>query len=398
MQEMRYTPKSEIDARIAQFQTIIDQLDLDGALIIHHTNLFYFSGTSQSGHLFIPRAGKPLFMVRKSFARACTESPLEEILEVKSLKAIPALLEEKGFAQEKIGLELDIIPYNTWKFYDKVFQETSFSDISDSVKRIRTIKSPYELELMLHSCAVLDSVFAEVPGWLREGMSEIELASLFEASLRRGGYSGCSKMRAFNQDFFMGNVNTGASGAAPTYFDGPVGGPGLTPANNPHGAGWKTIARDEIIYIDYTCVVNGYTADCARMFVMGDVSPLLRQAHAAALKIQEELVQMMRPGVLCEEVYARSLAVAEEMGLAEHYMGMGMDRVRFVGHGVGLELDEYPIFAKGVKMPLAAGMTFALEPKFVFAEGAIGIENTFVLGEAGPQPLTQGPEGITQVE
>jgi Xaa-Pro aminopeptidase len=101
--------------------------------------------------------------------------------------------------------------------------------------------------------------------------------------------------------------------------------------------------------------------------------------------------------MLCEEVYAHSLAVAEEMGLAEHYMGMGNDRVRFVGHGVGLELDEFPIFAKGVKMPLAAGMTFALEPKFVFAEGAIGTENTFVLSEDGPQRLTQGTEVITQI-
>jgi Xaa-Pro aminopeptidase len=215
--------------------------------------------------------------------------------------------------------------------------------------------------------------------------------------MRKRGYGGCSKMRTFNQDFFMGNVTTGASGAAPTYFDGPVGGCGLTPANNPHGAGWKVIGRDEVIYIDYTCVINGYTADGARMFVIGDVSEPLRRAHAASLAIQKELVAMIRPGVLCEDVYARSVELAAEQGLAPHFMGIGNDRVRFIGHGVGLELDEYPIFAKGVKMPLAAGMTFALEPKFVFAEGAIGTENTYVLTDDGPRTLTRAPEDIVRV-
>ncbi|MGE4559558.1 MAG: M24 family metallopeptidase [Desulfobulbus sp.] len=397
MTDMLYTPKSEIDARIRLIQPTLDQLGLDGALIIHHTNLFYFSGTSQSGHLFIPRSGKPLLMVRKSFERACRESPIEDILDVKRLKAIPDLLKEKGFSLENIGLELDVIPYNTWQLYANVFKETNFCDISDGIKRIRTVKSAYEVDLLQRACGVLDQVFAEVPSWLRAGMTEIELASLFEAGMRRRGYGGCSKMRAFNQDFFMGNVTTGASGAAPTYFNGPVGGCGLTPANNPHGAGWKVIGRNEVIYIDYTCVINGYTADGARMFVMGDVSESLREAHAAALEIQAALVAMIRPGILCEEVYAKSMELAGLLGLEPHFMGIGEDRVRFIGHGVGLELDEYPIFAKGVKMPLSAGMTFALEPKFVFADGAIGTENTYVLTDDGPRVLTRAPEGIIRV-
>lgn len=394
MTAMLYTPKSEVDARIQLFQTTLDQMGIDGALIIHHTNLFYLSGTSQSAHLFIPRSGQPILMVRKSFVRASQESPLAEIVDVKSIKAIPELLVEKGYSLDAIGLELDVIPYNTWQLYKKNFKDTHFSDISEALKRIRTIKSPFEVDLLQRACGVLDQVFAEVPTMVREGMTEIELASLFEAGMRRRGYGGCSKMRAFNQDFFMGNVTTGSSGAAPTYFDGPVGGCGLTPANNPHGAGWKTIGRGEVIYIDYTCVINGYTADGARMFVIGDVSPQLRQAHAAALTIQEALVAMIKPGLLCEEVYARSVELAAELGLEEHFMGIGNDRVRFIGHGVGLELDEYPIFAKGVKMPLAVGMTFALEPKFVFAEGAIGTENTFVLTEDGPRALTKASEEI----
>jgi len=397
MADMLYTPKNEVDARIRLFQKILDQMGLDGALIIHHTNLFYLSGTSQSGHLFIPRASAPLLMVRKSYQRACREAPLDNILEVKSLKAIPEILKERGFAIRTIGLELDIIPYNTWQMYGKIFQETTFADVSEALKRNRTIKSEYEIRLLEKSCAILDQVFAEAPFMLREGMTEIELASLFEAGIRRRGQGGGSKMRAFNQDFFLGTLVSGSSGSIPTYFDGPVGGCGSTPANNPHGAGWKTIRRGEIVFIDYTCAINGYTADETRMFVLGEASGQLRRAHAAALEIQAELVAMIKPGTTCEDVYAKSAELAESMGLRDHFMGIGNDQVRFVGHGVGLNLDEYPILAKGVNMPLAEGMTFALEPKFVFPEGAIGIENTYVLREHGAQALTHAPENITQI-
>ena len=397
MTTMRYTPKDEIDARVRTLQQTLDQLDLDGALVVHHTNLFYLSGTSQAAHLFVPRTGAPLLMVRKSFARARRESPIGEILEVRSLKLIPELLAERGFRFDALGVELDVMPYKTWQFYQKVFDASTMQDIGEPIRSQRRIKSPYEADLLQESCAVLDQVFAEVPAMLRESMTEIELASLFEAAMRRRGYGGCSKMRAFNQDFFFGNVTSGGSGAEPSYFDGPVGGSGLTPANNPHGAGWKRIGRNEVVYIDYTCVINGYTADGARMFVIGDVSPELRAAHEASLAIQWELVGMLRPGTVCEAVYLRAEALARDLGLAEHFMGLGPDRVRFIGHGVGLELDEYPIFAKGVNTVLEQGMTFALEPKFVFPEGAIGTENTFLLTGDGVRVLTLAPETITRV-
>jgi Xaa-Pro aminopeptidase len=397
MTDMLYTPKSEVDARILAFQGTLEQRGMDGALIIHHTNLFYLSGTSQSCHLFVPRSGQPILMVRKSYSRALQESPIEQIMDVKSLKMIPEILKEKGFTLDNLGLELDVIPYNTWQFYQKIFKDSNLADISDPLKKIRMIKSDYETGLLQGACAVLDQVFADVPSMVREGMTEIELASLFEAGMRRRGYGGCSKMRAFNQDFFLGNVTTGASGAVPSYFDGPVSGTGLTPANNPHGAGWKTIERNEIIYIDYTCVVNGYTADGARMFVLGSVSEQLQKAHSVALAILETIVAMVKPGVICEDIYLKSEELAEQMGLADHFMGIGSDRVRFIGHGVGLELDEYPIFAKGVKMPLEKGMTFALEPKFVFPEGAVGIENTYVLQADGARVLTHAPEAIIGV-
>jgi len=388
------TPLSEIQTRIRALQEHLVREGLDGALIIHHTNLYYYSGTSQSAHLFVPSTGEAMLMVRKSFERARQESPLPVVLDVQSPKRIPALLREYGHGIATIGLELDIIPFNTYGYYAKIFSDTTLTDISRTVRQLRMIKSAYEVDLLLASAKVQDAVFAEVPAMLRAGMTELELASLFEAGMRRRGYSSGCKMRAFNQDFFMGNVNAGASGAVATYFDGPVGGTGASPANNPHGAGWKTIAPDEPIFIDYTCIIDGYTVDQTRMFCIGSMPEKMRVAYEAALSMQERLLAAIRPGVLCEDVYLQSLELAQSHGLADYFMGFGKDKVRFVGHGVGLELDELPIFAQGLKMPLEKGMVFALEPKFVFPDGAVGIENTHVVEEDGVRTLTGASQEI----
>jgi Xaa-Pro aminopeptidase len=396
MAQMIYTPESEIVNRIQNVQIEMAKKSLDGLIITHHTNLFYFSGTSQSCHLFIPQKGKPLLMVRKSFERALQESGIEQIIELNSLKQMfPNILDNVGSTIKTLGLELDIIPYNTFVLYQKkIFPDVEIKDASNIIKQVRWIKSQYEIDLLKHSCNVLDQAFTKVPGMLYEGMTEIELASLFEGQMRKNGYGGCCKMRAFNQDFLFGNLVSGASGSVPSYFDGPVGGQGLSPANNPHGAGWKKIKRNEPVYIDYTCVVNGYTADAERIFAMGNLSDELVHAQKTALTIQDEMIKKIRPGINGAEIWDLSARIAEEEGLLNHYMGYGKDRVKFVGHGVGLELDEMPVFAKGFEMILKPGMTFALEPKFVFDQGAVGIENTFLLTQNGVEKLNDFKENI----
>jgi Xaa-Pro aminopeptidase len=395
------TPREEILGRIKVVQSLMEQRDLDGLVVIHHTNMFYFSGTSQSGYLFIPKKGSSLLMVRKSYDRACLESPLDNIIELNSLKYIlPAMEEHLGASIKSVGLELDIIPFNTIVMYQgKALQGVRIEDGSAIMKQARIIKSEWEIDLLRHSCSVLDSAFSLVPKMLKEGMTEIELASIFEAYMRRNGYGGCSKMRAFNQDFLFGNLVSGPSGQVPTYFDGPVGGCGLSSANNPHGAGWKRILQNEPVYIDYTCVVNGYTADAERVFVLGSkaLDDTLLHAHKTALLIQEEVIKQLKPGALCSDIWKLSEQIAAQEGMSENFMGFGKERVKFLGHGVGLEMDELPVFAKGFDMPLSPGMTFALEPKFVFKQGAVGIENTFVLKENGAEKLNNFTEDIVYV-
>ncbi|WP_425059932.1 putative peptidase [Sporomusa carbonis] len=395
---MDFTPKSEIETRTYNFQKKLTDQGLDGAIIVLNSDMFYFTGTVQNSFLYIPAGGEPVLMVKKSLRRGQEESPLKNVVSLKSPKEIPGILAAFNYTGfDKIGLELDVLPFNIYKTYKKIFPNTEFSDISPAIKEIRAVKSSYEIELIRNALGVIDKAFLAVPSFLHEGMLEIELAALFEAEMRKRGYSGGRKMRAFNQDFFFGNICTGNSGFCPNFFDGPVGGLGVT-VSHPQGAGWKRINRNEAIYIDYTCVIQGYTGDQTRIFCIGELNPRMVKAFEDAVLIESEILKVMKPGTPAEEPYLLAVKLAEEMGYKDNFMGYKEDKVKFIGHGIGLELDEWPILAKGFKTPIMPGMTFALEPKFVFPEGAIGTENSFVMTENGPESLSITPEVITYVK
>ncbi|GAB6181806.1 Xaa-Pro peptidase family protein [Desulfotomaculum defluvii] len=396
--EIKLTPKTEVDVRISRLQEKLAEQFLDGTIIVLNSDMFYFTGTVQNSFLYVPVSGEPVLMIKKSLNRGRSESPLKNIVSIGSPKEIPTILAAFGYTRfKKIGLELDVLPVNLYLRYQKVFPDATFFDISPTIKEIRAIKSPYEIELLRQSLGVIDKAHLAVPSFLREGMLEIELAALFEAEMRKRGYSGCCKMRAFNQDLFLGNTCSGNSATTPSFFDGPVGGTGVA-VTHPHGAGWKKVCRNEVVYIDYTCVVHGYTGDQTRIFCIGELSSQMVKAFEAALFIESEIIKSIKPGTPAEEPYLLALKLAEEMGYKDNFMGYMEDKVKFIGHGIGLELDELPILAKGIKAPIIPGMTFALEPKFVFPEGAIGIENSFVMTEKGPDYLSVTPNVITYLK
>jgi Xaa-Pro aminopeptidase len=395
---MNYTPKSEIYTRISCFQKKLIKQELDGAIILLNSDIFYFTGTVQNSFLYIPASGEPVLMVKRSFQRGLEESSLKNIVPIKSPKQMTEILSQFGYTDtNRIGMELDVVPFNIYKTYKEIFSQAEFYDISHLIKEIRAIKSPYEIKLLRSAIGVIDKAFVSVPSFLKEGMSEIELAALFEAEMRKGGYSGCCRTRAFNQEFFYGNVCTGDSGFYPSFFDGPVGGAGVS-LSHPQGAGWKKIKRNEVIYIDYTCIIEGYSGDQTRIFCMGELTPKMLKAFEDAVLIQSEVVKAMKPGIPAEEPYFMALKLAEEMGYKDNFMGYKENKVKFLGHGIGLELDEWPVLAKGFNMPIVQGMTFAMEPKFVFPEGAIGIENSFVMTEKGPENMSTIPDFITYVK
>lgn len=382
--------KMESEQRIIGLQQELRGKDIDGALIIYPIDVYYFTGTRQNSALWIPASGNPVLMVRKSYSRAVKESFIEDTRPFPSSKEFPAVL---GSGVKKIGMTFDIIPVQQYNYYAKMLAGVEITDISPINRELRSVKSPWEIEQIRKSGELLSSVFKEVPRFLKAGMREIDVAAEFEARLRRAGNEGYVRMRAFNQELFMG-LAVSASAGQPGFFDGAVTGRGLSSAS-PHGASLDTIGENVPVLMDYTGVYNGYITDMTRIFVIGTLSKELQHAFETALEIQKYVVGNMKPGAICEELFLKSLEMAETAGLGKNYMGAPGENAKFVGHGVGLELDEFPVLAQGFKVPLKTGQTIAVEPKFVIpGQGVIGIENTFAVSREGGVKLTDIPDDI----
>jgi Xaa-Pro aminopeptidase len=243
---------------------------------------------------------------------------------------------------------------------------------------------------MREGAARMCRVFSEIPSFLRAGMRELDLSAEVEYRLRKAGNEGSPRLRAFNSQFFIGLAVAGEGAAAPGAFDGPVVGQGLSAAFA-GGASERVVRAGEPVIVDFTSVHGGYVMDMTRIAVVGTLAPDLQRAFEVARAIQDELARSLRPGVPCVELWEHAKAMSEQARLGEFFMGPPGDQARFVGHGVGLELDELPVLAPGYKAPLREGQTIAIEPKFVFpGKGAVGIENTFVVTANGGEKLTSG--------
>ena len=389
------TPSSELDSRIAKLQDHLIKNNIDAALILQRVDLFYFSGTIQQANLYIPARGEPILLAVKSTPRARAESAIERVIPMKSPRSIPEILNQNGYDMPgTLGLELDVLPTNLYFTYQSIFEKAGIEDISHAIRLIRAVKSAYELDIMRTAGRLADEVAGTVPGLLREGMTELELAGKVEAEARKRGHQGVVRMRLFGSEMFYGHLMSGAAGAEPSFLSSPTGGIGPGPAMA-QSAGFKKIQRHEPVLVDYMFALNGYHSDHARIFSLGELPEDLMQAYALTRKLQEKIKKMARPGIRSGEIYDRALEKTREWGYADHFMGFGPERIRFVGHGIGLEVDEFPFLAAGQNLELKEGMTLALEPKFIFpGKGVIGLENSHIVTKDGLEQMNSYNEEI----
>jgi Xaa-Pro dipeptidase len=389
MKAMDTVPEQEIECRTRNFQLSLQEMDLDGAFVLQNTDLFYFSGTIQSSVLFIPRQGEPVLMVQKGLQRAQHESPLKQILSATGRGQIKKVLRDFGFLDfKKIGLEMDVLPINLYSRYQQTFPEYDWSDVSGAILRLRMIKTPYEVEQIRSAARILHKGYMEIKEIIREGMTELEIDGHLALIARREGHMGILRMRGWNQEMTYAHVLSGESGATMSFLDSPHGGSGNTPAMA-QGASFRKIGKNEPIGIDYGVGINGYLADQFRTFVIGNLPDELMKAHDFSVEIHSLFVKEAKPGISCSDLYRLALKKAEKTGFGEQFMGYGEERARFVGHGLGLEIDEYPILTPRFNQRLKPGMVIALEPMFAFpGKGIVGLEDDYLVTATGVERLT----------
>ncbi|MCP3875812.1 MAG: aminopeptidase P family protein [Desulfobacteraceae bacterium] len=383
------TPSNELQTRIAGLQASLEKKSIDGVLILQKADLFYYSGTAQQGWLYIPVQGVPILMIFKDFLRAKEESGLNQVVSIVSPKEIVQTLSEFGHSvPKKLGLELDVLTANQYFQFLKIFSDSSIMDISTQIRLQRGVKSDYEIKLMRKASNLADKVAAKVPDLIKEGISEIEFAGMLEAYARSLGHQGLIRMRMWDNDLFYGHIMAGPGAAIPSCLSSPTGGKGVNPSIA-QGPGFNTIKRNEPVLVDYVFALNGYLSDHARIYSLGNVSDDLFIAHEAMLEIQEKIKQEAVPGSITGELYDLMISMAKANGYKDYFMGADKRRIRFTGHGLGLELDEFPFIAKGQKLALEKGMVIALEPKVIFpGKGVVGIENSLLVTDNGLESLT----------
>jgi Xaa-Pro aminopeptidase len=395
-------PSEEVMGRVRSAARAAHDAGLSGLLIQQHVDLYYFTGTAQRGALYIaadPDARTPgVLFVIKDPRRAAAESKFPVIRPLAKLRDLPEALAREGFTDmEAVGLELDVLPARSYLYLSELFPSIRFVDASSIVRRLRAVKSPLERKLIGRAARQLVSLFKATPSFFTPNAREIDIAVAAEAHLRGLGHQGIIRLRAFCQELFYGVVVSGPSGAVGSSLDGPVSGMGLSPAF-PQGASPKIIGDDEAVLLDMVGAWGGYLADGARVFYRKNLPDRAARAYEVSLEIQDAVVNLARPGTPAGELFAAAERIAQSHGLLDHLMGIGDGRLSYIGHGIGLEVDESPVIAKGSDQRLVEGNVFALEPKFVFGDiGAVGVENTFYLGPAGPELLTDAPQQPVRV-
>ncbi len=392
-------PTEETSLRVDRLQKFLAAKGIGLALIRQVADLYYYTGTVADGFLAVPAEGKPKFLVRRPQNRLAAEIIPWDLAFYSDFGELPALLNDLEFRREGVlGLELDVLPAAIFlRFQNKFFPDTPIQDISPLIRRQRMVKSAYEIEQISRAAAILDEAFAVVPELLRPGLTELELAAELEYRLRLLGHQGLIRLRNFTLEMFFGHVLSGHSGLELAYTDTPSGGLGFSPAF-PQGPGLKQLAPHEPISVDIGSCVNGYVADMTRLFALKDLPPEAWRAYDLTLDLFHYFEIEARPGVRPGDLYQKLVDQVDQAGLSDFFMGRGSERVSFIAHGVGLELDEYPLLTARFPFPLEADMVMAFEPKFLIpGVGLVGLEDTGRITPEGVEWLTRAPRQVIRV-
>ena len=382
----------ELKLRRDKIRSLMTLKDIDAALITCNANLIYTYGQVVSGYLYLPlHSPALLFFKRPNNIKG------EHSFPIRKPEQIVDILKEQGLPlPPKLMLEGDELPYTEYVRLASLFPDAEIVNGTPIIRQARSVKTSVEIEMFRRSGIAHAKAYEQIPGIYREGMTDVELSIEIERLMRLQGCLGIFRVFGRSMEIFMGSVLTGNNAAYPSPYDFALGGQGLDPAL-PGGANGTPLKEGQSVMVDLGGNFNGYMGDMSRVFSVGKLSEEAYAAHQVCLDIQEKVSSMARPGAVCEDLYNAAVDMAEKAGFADKFMGIGQ-QAKFIGHGIGLEINEMPVIAPRMKQELEPGMVFALEPKIVIPEvGPVGIENSWVVTNEGVEKLTNCAEEIIEL-
>jgi len=383
-------PKSELDTRLQRVKDELSRWDdrWQYAAVIGKINIFYLTGTMVDGLLFISKEDETIFWVRRSYERTIIESEFDNVKPMNSFRDLSIYYGDS--MQGDIYLESSSVSLDWWKMLTKYLPFENYKNIDNVLKRVRSIKSEYELALMKKSGELHHELLLNIiPSILREGMSEADLgAEIFERFLKIG-YHGVSRFSMSYSEVLLGHICFGDNSLFPTAFDGASGTIGLSPAVAGLGSRDRLLKSGDYVYIDVASGYEGYHTDKTRIYKFGgQIDRDVEIIHNRCIDIQNGTADLLVSGAVPEEIF-KTIWSSIDDGFKTNFMGFGSHQVKFLGHGVGLYVDEYPVIAEKFKEPLEENMTIAVEPKKgIVGIGMVGVEDTYLVTDSGGVCIT----------
>lgn len=364
----------------------------DGCLLNVGINLFYTTGLNYNGYFYLPAEGEPWFFVKRPNGLTG-----DNVVYIRKPEQLPEVFAANGLKMpEKLMLEADELTYSEYMRLLSAFRPKETANATAMLRKIRQIKTPYEISETRRCAALHAAAYSEIAECFRPGMTDLQFQYEIERRMRIHGSLGLFRTFGANMDIFMGSILAGDNAQTPSPFDFALGGGGEDPSC-PIGANGTPLLDGTAILIDMAGNFSPYMTDMSRVFAVGKLTDEAYRAHQVALQIQSAVEEISRPDTPCADIYNISVKIAAQEGFSDKFMGT-KQQAKFVGHGVGLQINELPVLTPRSKDTLEEGMIFALEPKFVIPQtGAVGIENTYLVTHDGIEKLTIFPEEIQQL-
>jgi len=357
-------------------------------------NIFYFTGALANGVLWIPAEGGPILFCKRGAERARIESSIDTIISFNTYEDIQNTFTERGLTLPgAISAEMGGLPWSLSNSLKKHLPGVTFFSSDKLIAMTRAKKSQWELRLMREAGKKHDKCLTRLlPQFLHEGITELRIAHAISKIFFSEGHLGVLRMDTFGEEVFLGHIAAGDSANYPSFFNGPVGLRGAHPAVPFMGSEKIVWRKGQPLIVDNGFNIDGYQTDKTQVYWLGnrnDIPRDITEAHNFCVEMQTMIAEQLKPGAVPSQLWKHCEKIASQSPWSDGFMGLGDNKVSFVGHGIGLAIDEYPVLTDGFDMPLEEGMVLAIEPKIGIKNiGMVGTENTFEVTANGGVALT----------
>ncbi|WP_134698829.1 Xaa-Pro peptidase family protein [Ammoniphilus sp. YIM 78166] len=349
--------------RLIELRRRMEENELDSLIITSPYNRRYMSGfTGSAGYLLITNEHALLITDFRYIDQANEQAPDWSVI-----RHVASIVDEVGtqlakLGAKKVGFEKQFVSFSLYESLKASHDQAEWIGIQGMVEEFRMVKTADEIAIIKEACEIADRTFQHILGFIRPGVSELEVSLVLEFHMRKLG----AKSSSF--DIIVASGERGAL---------------------PHGvASDKIIQQGELVTLDFGAYYKGYVSDLTRTVAVGEPSDQLRKIYDTVLQAQLAGVNGIKAGMTGKEADALTRSVISGAGFGE-YFGHS------TGHGIGLEVHEGPGLSSKSDVVLKPGMVVTVEPGIYVSQlGGVRIEDDIIITENGCEIITHSTKEL----